>query len=604
MASTSPAPSRDAQLDDLNERMQGLAIQKSVYCKVDINLWEQDIKHDEEDEIAVTTFVARFLSNAQFEGLQSYDILDYFQRHFEDWTADTWNLVHNDYKRALKKLLRRRGIYTGKQRGKSTPQFLLLQTVEDPPTWPEQEFKEMKFDEKTAAYRRQTAMKGSNGSTRSLPIQPPSPTAATPQEVITVATNRSDLNEQPLVKTLTRPPAQQTISVALPASTSPPPTTYDPTTQDTPIPTSLTAHPTTYRFQHPELVQSAHTPKPPSEPMPLEAYTRLPPDDIPNATVDADTQHTFAKLWDKHQNYTGEPYDLLDDKIRIFHEYLLQHSAQTFYIDKIKWTTTFRKAYDSIKQHFDTEVNHVHYYTDWTTTTFNSIRAQDATKTLHEVLQLLFDKLQLCQRALGKDYAGDIPLRTTLINACRGVPELEYALFKPAGQIETLFADLRSSVETHLARRITPQFLQGPDGSFDHTDPNNHYYLDRRYVNNRTRGRYGYSGQRPNRGYGQGYNRGSYRPQGRGNYTPSHANRNWTRKCFVCGQEGCWSTKHSAEDRQKAKDQYVARYQFTGTQPPNFTAYLIDYEGHELDELTDDDIWEEPDNSTNDHQEQ
>ncbi|KAM4062413.1 hypothetical protein HRG_011188 [Hirsutella rhossiliensis] len=236
--------------------------------------------------------------------------------------------------------------------------------------------------------------------------------------------------------------------------------------------------------------------------MSLEAYTKLPPDDIPNATVDGDTQQKFMKLWDKDKNYTGEPYDLLDDKIRIFMSIcyniqvkpsqfhalfprILAGRAQTFYIDKIEWTTTFRKAYDSIKQHFDTEVNHVHYYTDWTTTTFNSIRAQDASKSLHEVLQLLFDKLQLCQRALGPDYAGNIPLRTTLIIACRGVPELEHALFKPAAKIETLFADLRSSVETHLARQTNPQYLQSPDGSFGPTNPNNQYYLDRRYHNNR-----------------------------------------------------------------------------------------------------------------------
>ncbi|KAM4067617.1 hypothetical protein HRG_001494 [Hirsutella rhossiliensis] len=115
--------------------------------------------------------------------------------------------------------------------------------------------------------------------------------------------------------------------------------------------------------------------------MSLEAYTKLPPDDIPNATVDGDTQQKFMKLWDKDKNYTGEPYDLLDDKIRIFMSIcyniqvkpsqfhalfprILAGRAQTFYIDKIEWTTTFRKAYDSIKQHFDTEVNHVHYYTD------------------------------------------------------------------------------------------------------------------------------------------------------------------------------------------------------------------------------------------------
>ncbi|KAM4067193.1 DUF1421 multi-domain protein [Hirsutella rhossiliensis] len=170
------------------------------------------------------------------------------------------------------------------------------------------------------------------------------------------------------------------------------------------------------------------------------------------------------KTWNKDRNYTGEPYDLLDDKLRLFlsncshiqvkpsqfhalFPRILDGRAQRFYLDKITWATTFRQAYDIFKQHFDTEVNHVHYHTDWTTITFNSI-----------LLQILFDKLQLCQRALGREYAGDLQLRTTLMKACRGVPELQYALFKPADNVEHLLADLRASVETHLALITTSQF--------------------------------------------------------------------------------------------------------------------------------------------------
>ncbi|KJZ68969.1 hypothetical protein HIM_11642 [Hirsutella minnesotensis 3608] len=611
MTPTDRAMSEESQLEEIHEQMQALDIQASAYRQIDINLWDNDITPDEEDKIAVTTYVARFLSNVQFGSDQGYDLLGYFQQHFEDWTEDIWDRAQNEYKRALRKLLRRRGIYTGSQRGKFAPQFCQLQTTDDPPTWPQQEFLDMVFDEKTSAHRRQTALIGSNASTRSVQQQSPSPTATSPQAVPTV--------------------------VPLPSSPIPA-TTLAPTAQDTPAPTSLTTHPTTYHFQHPEHVQRVHTtrtiadppqtivledtkrPEPTSEPISLEDYTKLPPDDTPNTTVDSDVQQKFMKLWDKDQNYTGEPYDLLDDKLRIFMSIcyniqvkpsqfhalfprILAGRAQTFYIDEIKWTTTFRKAYDSIKQHFDTDVNHVHYYTDWTTTTFNKIRTEHATKSLHQVLQLLIDKLRLCQRALGKDYAGNVPLRTTLINACRGVPELEHALFRPAEKIETLYADLRSSVETHLARRTNLQFFQSPDGSFDHMDPNNQYYLDRRYNNNRTRGRYGYSGQR--RGYGQGYNRGSYRPPGSGNYTPSHTNRNWTKKCFVCRQEGCWSTKHSAEERQKARDQHVTQCHFTDEELTEFGIYILDYEGHELDVPNDgNDMWEENDNDTNNHPEQ
>ncbi|KAM4054410.1 polyprotein [Hirsutella rhossiliensis] len=54
-------------------------------------------------------------------------------------------------------------------------------------------------------------------------------------------------------------------------------------------------------------------------------------------------------------------------------------------------------------------------------------------------------------------------------------------------------------------------------------DPNDHYYLDRRYNNNR--GRFGQKGYRSQR-----FNR----PQGR--YGHNHP---WNKKCFVCNKEGC-----------------------------------------------------------------
>ncbi|KAM4059749.1 integrase core domain-containing protein [Hirsutella rhossiliensis] len=276
---------------------------------------------------------------------------------------------------------------------KFATQFLILQTIENPQTWPEQEFTEMVFDERTAAFRRQTALLGSNASTNPHPSQPPSPSVT------------------PLAAPHQEPRSRPTVTNSIPEHLSGPAT--------------------------------------------FGEYMKLPPDNIPNAIVDSDIQQKFMKTWNKDRNYTGEPETITISRTLSPDP---DGRAQRFYLDKITWATTFRQAYDIFKQHFDTEVNHVHYHTDWTTITFNSIRAQDASKTPHEVLQILFDKLQLCQRALGREYAGDLLLRTTLMKACRGVPELQYALFKPADNVEHLLADLRASVETHLALITTSQF--------------------------------------------------------------------------------------------------------------------------------------------------
>ncbi|KAM4058782.1 DUF1421 multi-domain protein [Hirsutella rhossiliensis] len=555
---TARAMSPEAQLEEICDQMQALDIQASAFRQINIDLWDNDITHDEKDKIAVTTYVAKFIFIVQSGSDQGYDLLGYFQQHFEEWTEDTWD------------------------RGKFATQFLILQTIENPQTWPEQEFTEMVFDERTAAFRRQTALLGSNASTNPHPSQPPSPS------VTPLAAPHQGLNEPQPIKTLTSPPNAPT-----PA----------PTIQDKPAPTSLTIHPTSYRFQNPDLVQPVTNPIPEhlSGPATFGEYMKLPPDNIPNAIVDSDIQQKFMKTWNKDRNYTGEPYDLLDDKLRLFLSncsHIQVKPAQRFYLDKITWATTFRQAYDIFKQHFDTEVNHVHYHTDWTTITFNSIRAQDASKTPHEVLQILFDKLQLCQRALGREYAGDLQLRTTLMKACRGVPELQYALFKPADNVEHLLADLRASVETHLALITTSQF---PLTLLDHLIITIHTISTTSTVDTITTALEVDTDIQVNDPAADTDKATTVETTGlKAVVTTIIATVTETGR-----RKGCWSTKHSTDERQKAKDQHITQCHFIGVQLTDIGGYILDYEGHEMSSFDDtEDTWEEHDNSTNDHPEQ
>jgi hypothetical protein len=309
-----------------------------------------------------------------------------------------------------------------------------------------------------------------------------------------------------------------------------------------------------------------------------DPYKTLPPRWSRNDRLGANTITQFSKLWDHSNKYTGNAYDLLDDKIKIFFSIcwqvdiqeeqfhavfprILTGRAETFYIQVVERDDSFAKAYTAIKNHFDHDVHHQHYYTDWTTTSFSRTRAENPEKGLHEVLQILLDKLQLCQRALRKNFEGEDALRTTVINACRRVPELEMALFKPANICEGLFSDLRSAVETHLARQHSTQLV---------TDQ---YYLDRRYNGNaRTRG--GFKG-----GFrrGQGGNERAERADSRGAPTPR-----WKKKCFVCQKEGCWSTNHTDKERKDARTQFFSVCHFTGGQPPlDFSVHLAEYEGSE-----------------------
>lgn len=129
------------------------------------------------------------------------------------------------------------------------------------------------------------------------------------------------------------------------------------------------------------------------------SYNTLPPEHIKNEDLDSYVLTHFTKLRDKDKMYTGEPYDILDDKLRIFlnickilkiqpgqfHAALpriLKGRAETYFLHLIGPEASFASAYLKLKAHFDTEINHNTYYIDWTTTNFAKVCQDDNEKTL------------------------------------------------------------------------------------------------------------------------------------------------------------------------------------------------------------------------------
>ncbi|KAM4067659.1 cwf18 domain containing protein [Hirsutella rhossiliensis] len=132
------------------------------------------------------------------------------------------------------------------------------------------------------------------------------------------------------------------------------------------------------------------------------AYTSIPPVRFENEEVEADLTIRFIKIWDKKLAYTGEPYDIFDDKIRKF-----MSEAQSFFLHEISTDLTFAEMYQKMKEHFDTEINQKMYHTHWSTLTFSRLRAEMPGKSSDEVLQALLTKLRLCRRALGDKSGGE-----------------------------------------------------------------------------------------------------------------------------------------------------------------------------------------------------
>ncbi|KAF7579221.1 hypothetical protein PtrM4_034610 [Pyrenophora tritici-repentis] len=286
-----------------------------------------------------------------------------------------------------------------------------------------------------------------------------------------------------------------------------------------------------------------------------DLYKAVPLIEFNNRKLDPKTINVFTKMWDREKKYTGKPYDLLDDKLKIFYSIcyhadiqpdqfhavfprILEGRAQDYYLHFVdQRTDTFLTVYTKLKNHFDTDVNHSHYYADWTTTSFAKVHKENPDKTLHEVLDIMLDKLQLCQRALGQQYMGEYALRTTVITACRGVKEFAMALYRPSLECEVLFGDLRSSIENSLAMTTSVNFTE--------VDQDNQYYLDRR-----------------------GGTRGASH-EGEQRFDSSRGSKpRWKKKCFVCQKEGCWSTNHTDEERKAARTQFFSACHFTGGQPP------------------------------------
>jgi hypothetical protein len=138
---------------------------------------------------------------------------------------------------------------------------------------------------------------------------------------------------------------------------------------------------------------------------------------------------------------------------------MLKGRAATFYYDHIAGK---RHDFDTMLQltriHFETNENRQLYMAEWRETTLQRIIASNTTKSCLECLQLLFDKLQKIQRGLTKSYQNDNSLRDQVISACRGVPECNMALYKPANTFEGVCAELRSAIGTAMRTQEQQQF--------------------------------------------------------------------------------------------------------------------------------------------------
>ena len=65
---------------------------------------------------------------------------------------------------------------------------------------------------------------------------------------------------------------------------------------------------------------------------------------------------------------------------------------------------------------------------------------------------------------------------------------------------------------------------------------------------------------------------------------------NSRKRCFICQKEGCWSTKHTPEERQRSRTRFEQRFD------KRIDQYIEEYESHEDGPMED----EEPEQGDDD----
>jgi hypothetical protein len=248
---------------------------------------------------------------------------------------------------------------------------------------------------------------------------------------------------------------------------------------------------------------------------------------------------------------------------------ILTDRAESYFMHFIGPEKRWDEMYNILDSHFNTAVNHSQYWAEWTSLTFEKVRTEHPDKTPHEALDYLLDRLQIIQRALGEGFQGEIALRTTAARACTGVPELAPAFLSGKPTCEGFFADLHAALR--VASDIAPRTYHTEQEAADIG------FVDRRYFNSRqqSRGRGGWRG-----GSARSTSSSRFRGSSSGPRSPSF--RAKKKKCFVCGKEGCWSSNHTQQERDRVRNAYNVACESHGHEPPrddDFDLFLQECEG-------------------------
>ncbi|KAF1357346.1 hypothetical protein EJ07DRAFT_128601, partial [Lizonia empirigonia] len=299
----------------------------------------------------------------------------------------------------------------------------------------------------------------------------------------------------------------------------------------------------------------------------------------------------LAKIYSENEKFTGDKYDVLSNKIVIFKEHcakvgithdkyataisiMLSGKASAYYYTSIaSQNLSFEGIVAKLSAYFHTTENHQMFLNEWRTIMLKKVIADNPDKTLPQCLEEVIEKLHKVYLAMAQHNGqNETSLANQLLSACQGVKACTPVLMKPATSFAAVAADLRTAVgiwsrcEENEDRPT--QFTYEKPWPANEGDKNDVFYTNRRYNQNET--------SRDGPRYGSPRFNNSPRPPGRYPPRPQH-----DKKCFVCGKRGCWSTRHTLDERKESRRRYRTYVQSHGVED-DYTAFLVDFEGIDI----------------------
>jgi hypothetical protein len=289
----------------------------------------------------------------------------------------------------------------------------------------------------------------------------------------------------------------------------------------------------------------------------------------------------LAKLYTADAKYSGEN-DNFDYKLTIFldlcgkasipspgltqaYSTMLKGLALDHYYTNLKNNPVgvpFNQLCNATRNYFEGPEYKRSVLQQWNAISLQTTIDTNTGKSMVDCLQLLIKELRHLQHGLDNNLKTDEFLHNKLITACQGLDACKYACYKPADTLAGLINDLRSSIttyETPNPQSSTQVFQNEPDPGITQA-----YFTDRRY-------------HRQNQ-YRSNYPRNNLSSTSINYPARRHPNvyprKRTNHKCFVCDKEGCWSTRHTQEEREKSKKKFDNQ----------INQYILDYEGDDDDE--------------------